>query len=92
MMMADEHPEIDAYSPAHYGGSPVSMHFYVSDCDARYREALAAGAKTVREPEDQPHCDRMAGVLDPFGYTWWIAAPISSESNEAAYAREVKVP
>ena len=92
VMMADEHPEIGAYSPVHYGGSPVSMHFYVPDCDARYRESLAVGAKTVREPEDQPHCDRMAGVLDPFGYTWWIAAPIRSESNEAASAMEVKVP
>lgn len=92
VMMADEHPEIDAYSPAHYGGSPVSLHFYDQDCDRRYRQALAAGAKTVREPADQPYGDRMAGVLDLFGYTWWIAAQIRSRSDETALEMEVNLP
>jgi len=74
VMMADEHPEIGAFSPEHYGGSPVSLHFYADDCDEIYQRALAAGAKTVRQPADQPYGDRNAGVLDPFGYKWWIAA------------------
>jgi len=73
VMMADEHPEIGAFSPAHFGGSPVSLHFYADDCDAIFRKAIAAGAKQKREPADQPYGDRMAGVVDPFGYTWWIA-------------------
>ena len=73
MMLADEHPEIEAYAPAHYGGSPVGMLIYVDDCDASYNSALAAGATSLREPADQPYGDRMAGVTDPFGYKWWIA-------------------
>jgi PhnB protein len=84
VMMADEHPEIGALSPEHYGGSPVSMHLYVEDCDAGFQRAVASGAKAVREPADQPYGDRMAGVLDPFGFTWWIAAHIKSQSNEMA--------
>lgn len=80
VMMADEHPEIGAFSPEHYGGSPVSLHFYVVNCDGSYQQALAAGAKTVREPIDQPHGDRQAGVLDPFGYKWWISTPLSKQS------------
>jgi PhnB protein len=80
-MMADEHPEIGALSPAHYGGSPISLHFFVEDCDARFQQAIAAGAKPVREPADQPYGDRNAGILDPFGYKWWIAAPINAAST-----------
>lgn len=84
VMMADEVPEIGALSSEHYGGSPVSIHLYVEDCDAGFRQAVAAGAKLVREPADQPYGDRMAGVLDPFGFTWWIAAHINPESKEVA--------
>jgi PhnB protein len=73
VMMADEHPEIGAFSPEHYGGSSVSFHFYTDNCDQSYERALAAGAKSVREPADQPYGDRNSGVLDPFGYKWWIA-------------------
>ncbi|MGH9407152.1 MAG: VOC family protein [Terriglobia bacterium] len=82
IMMADEHPDLGALSPAHYGGSPVSMHLYVPDCDATYRKAIAAGATSVREPADQFYGDRMAGVLDPFGYKWFIATHTRDVSKE----------
>lgn len=84
VMMADEHPNIGVYSPAHYGGSPVSLHFYVEDCDATFRQAIAAGAMQKREPADQPYGDRMAGIIDPFGHTWWIAGPMKSQSTQTA--------
>jgi PhnB protein len=82
VMMADEHPEIEAFSTEHYGGSPVSLMIYVEDCDATYKLALAAGAKSLREPADQFYGDRMSGVLDPFGYKWWIATHIKDVSAE----------
>ena len=31
IMLADEHPEMDAPSPKHYGGSPISIMIYVED-------------------------------------------------------------
>jgi hypothetical protein len=40
-----------------------------------------AGATPVREPADQPHGDRMSGVLDPFSYKWWVAAPIKLQKE-----------
>jgi len=76
VMMADEAPQIEAFSAEHYGGSPVSLHLYTENCDSMYADALAAGATIVREPADQPYGDRMAGVKDPFGYKWWIATHI----------------
>ena len=79
VMMAEEHPEIGAFSPEHYGGSPISLHLYASDCDRTYQQALAAGAQSVREPVHQPHGDRQAGVLDPFGCKWWIATVLPKE-------------
>ncbi len=82
VMMADEHPEIGAYSPAHYGGSPVSLMVYVTDCDAVYAQALKAGAKSEREPKDQFYGDRSAGVIDPFGFKWYIGTHIKDISKE----------
>jgi PhnB protein len=82
VMMADENPAIHAYGPEHYGGSPASLHIYVQDCDVVYKSALAAGAKTDREPADQFYGDRTAGIVDPFGYKWYIATHIKDVSME----------
>lgn len=82
IMMADENPEIKAFSAAHYGGSPVSLVIYTENCDGIYKRALSAGATSLREPEDQFYGDRMAGVQDPFGYSWYIATHIKDVSKE----------
>lgn len=82
IMLADEHPEIGAYSALHYGGSPVSLMVYVEDCDALYQRALAAGATGLREPADQPHGDRAAMLKDPFGYSWYLATHLKDMSKE----------
>ena len=80
IMMADEHPEIEVFSAKHYGGSPVSLMIYTESCDAMYKQALAAGAESLREPADQPYGCRMSGVRDPFGYKWWIGTQIKAMS------------
>jgi PhnB protein len=56
---------------------------YVENCDASYEAALAAGATSLRVPADQHYGDRMAGVLDPSGYKWWIAHPIPKADASA---------
>ena len=73
VMMSDENASMAAYSPEHFGGSPVSLLVYTADCDAMYRDALRAGAESLRAPTDEPYGDRMCGVRDPFGYTWYLA-------------------
>jgi len=55
---------------------PANLHLYVPDADAVYRQALAAGAASEREPRDEPYGDHIAGVRDPFGNIWWIATHI----------------
>jgi PhnB protein len=73
IMLADEHPEIQALSPKTIGGSPVTIHLYVEDVDAAVARAVAAGAKLVRPVADQFYGDRTGGIEDPFGYRWFIA-------------------
>jgi PhnB protein len=59
-----------------YGPMPAMFYVYVPDCDAVYRRALAAGAKSTQEPADQPYGDRTSAVTDPFGNTWYIATHV----------------
>jgi PhnB protein len=73
IMLADEHPEIQALSPKTVGGSPVTMHVYVEDVDAAVDRAVKAGAKLIRPVADQFYGDRTGGIEDPFGYRWFIA-------------------
>lgn len=82
VMLADEFPEKGIYGAKHYGGSAVSLMVYVPDCDATYSQAIAAGAKSVREPADQFYGDRMAGVEDPFGFQWHIGTHVKDVSME----------
>jgi PhnB protein len=90
VMLTDEAPERGIYSPQHFGGSAMSLMFYVEDCDAVYRKAIAAGAKNVREPADQFYGDRIGGVEDPFGFEWWIGTHIRDVSPEELQAGAAK--
>lgn len=49
------------------------LHLYVEDVDAVYEKAMAAGARTLHAPMDQPYGDREAGIEDPMGNYWYIA-------------------
>jgi PhnB protein len=82
IMLADEAPQMDAFSVEHFGGTPISLLIYTADCDAVYAQAMAAGALSLRAPEDQPYGDRMSGVRDPFGYKWYIATHIEDVSHQ----------
>lgn len=60
----------------------AALHLYVEDVDAAYKRALSLGATSEREPADQMYGDRSAGLKDPFGTTWWLAAHIEDVSDE----------
>ena len=71
LMLADEHPELGYLGPQ--GRSPVTLVINTPDCDAMFNRAVAAGAKVEREPKDQEYGERNAGVIDPFGHTWYMS-------------------
>jgi PhnB protein len=59
-----------------YQRMPAMFYLYVPDCDAVYRRALAAGAKSLHELTDQPYGDRNGAVTDAFGNIWYIATHV----------------
>lgn len=73
IMLADEHPEMDARSPTHFGGSPVTILLYLEDVDKQFKQALAAGATEVRPVADQFYGDRSGTLKDPFGHSWHLS-------------------
>ncbi|HEY9084773.1 MAG TPA: VOC family protein [Candidatus Tyrphobacter sp.] len=52
------------------------FYLYVPDTDETYRRAVAAGAKSLEEPELMFYGDRRAMVEDPFGNAWQIATHV----------------
>jgi len=73
IMLVDEFPEMDMRSPQSLGGSAVSIYLYVEDADVIFNQAIAAGAKVKRPLADQFYGDRVGGIEDPFGHSWWIS-------------------
>lgn len=70
IMVSDEFPEIDVYSPESIGGSPVMLLLEVEDVDALFRRAVAAGATSVRAVAGDKL--RNGKLVDPFGHRWMI--------------------
>ena len=67
----------------HQLGSPTTVDtagagivIFVSDVDAHFAHARAAGARIDSEPTDQPYGQREYGARDPEGHRWWFATPI----------------
>jgi PhnB protein len=82
IMLAEEHAEISAFGPTHYGGSPVSFLLYVEDVDSFVSRAVSAGAKVTRPIADQFYGDRSGGIEDPFGHKWYVSTHIKDVSNQ----------
>src|SRR6478609_6361018 len=59
-----------------WGPRSAAFYLWITDVDATYAKALAAGATSESEPEDKPYGHRNAGVVDRNGVTWWIGAPV----------------
>jgi PhnB protein len=59
-----------------WGPRSAAFYLWITDVDATYAKALAAGATSESEPEDKPYGHRNAGVVDRNGITWWISAPV----------------
>lgn len=82
IMLADEFPEMGFRSPQTLGGSPFAIYLYVEDVDAVVGQAVAAGAKLVKEVKDQFYGDRNGGLEDPFGHIWYVSTHKEDVSPE----------
>lgn len=80
IMLAGEYPDMDFLSPRARGGTPVHIHVYTKNVDATVKQAVAAGAKLLRQVEDQFYGDRTGTVQDPFGHVWHLSTHIEDLS------------
>ena len=74
--LADDFPEYcggAAQNPKALGGTPVTVHRYVKDCDAVYNRAIEAGATPKMPISDMFWGDRYGMVTDPYGHSWSFA-------------------
>ncbi len=82
MMLSDECEETGQRNPQTLGGTPVGLMLYVEDVDTVVGRAVSAGAKLVRPVADQFYGDRMGGVEDPFGHSWYVATHVEDVPPE----------
>lgn len=85
IFLGDDFPEwLDGKesSPTGLGGTPISLHRYVLDCDAAVAQAEAAGAEVIMPVADMFWGDRYAKVRDPFGHEWSLATHVRDVSLE----------
>ena len=68
-----------AEATAAFPAFPVWLHVFVPDVDAAHARALAAGARSIQAPMQEPHDpDRRGGIVDPAGHTWWLTTLASA--------------
>jgi len=82
IMLADEFPDLQFLSPKTVGGTAVGMMLYVTDVDAVFERALAAGAREHQPLEDKFYGDRAGTLIDPFGHMWMVATHVEDVSPE----------
>jgi PhnB protein len=85
VFLADDFPEFcggKASSPTALGGTPVTIHRYVDDCDAAIERAQQAGATVKMPAADMFWGDRYGVVIDPSGHSWSIATHVRDLSPE----------
>lgn len=72
--VGDESPEHFNFSPQTLNGSSTRLILTVSDPDAVFARAVAAGASQVY-PVGEEYGWRLGRVVDPYGHHWEIGRP-----------------
>lgn len=80
--IVDEFPEHGANGPLAIGGTPVTLHLQVADCDAVYNKAVEAGCTSVMPLENMFWGDRWGLLSDPYGHSWAVATTVRQVSAD----------
>ena len=68
--------------PPQFPPKKATLAIYVKSCDATFKEALGAGARSLQEPADQFYGDRNARFEDPFGNEWMVMTHIKNVTEK----------
>ena len=80
MQLGDSVVMFSQESPDH-PARPSVNYVYVSDVESIYRRAVTGGATELREPQDWPWGDRVAGFHDPADNRWWVATCVQDNPD-----------
>ncbi len=84
--LADEFPEMGVLAPPSIGGTPVVLALDVSDADAVFAQAIAAGAEVCQPLADMFWGDRHGQLEDPFGHRWNVAQHLRDVPHDEVVA------
>ena len=76
-MLGPEMPEMGARSAKSVGASPTTLYLIVDDVDKVVAKAVKLGAKLLGPVADMFWGDRCGRLVDPEGYTWYIATHVA---------------
>ena len=87
LMLSDEYPELGIRGPLALGGTSFAIHMHVDRVDALMKQAVEAGATTVREAVDHSYGERSGMLRDPFGHEWLVGQQIESVTPQEMQKR-----
>lgn len=82
VMVADEFPEMNIFSPQSVGGTSIVLMLTTQDVDTLWQRAIEAGAEVFHPLQDAFWGDRQGQIIDPFGHRWGLAQHIRDVSPE----------
>jgi len=77
LMLGPEMPEMGARSAKNAGASPTTLYLLVEDVDKVFAKAAKLGATPQGPVSDMFWGDRCGRLVDPEGYTWYVATHIA---------------
>ena len=77
LMLGPEMPEMGARSAKTVGTSPTTLYLIVENVDKVVAQAVKLGAKPQGPVSDMFWGDRCGRLVDPEGYTWYVATHIA---------------
>ena len=78
LMLGPEMPEMGARSAKNVGASPTTLYLMVDDVDKVAAKATKLGATPQGPVSDMFWGDRCGRLIDPEGYTWYVATHIAN--------------
>jgi uncharacterized glyoxalase superfamily protein PhnB len=81
LMLGPEMPEMGARSAKNVGASPTTLYLIVENVDKTVANAVKLGAKPQGPVSDMFWGDRCGRLVDPEGYTWYIATHIADPTS-----------
>ncbi|MBM3784350.1 MAG: VOC family protein [Acidobacteria bacterium] len=91
LMAGDEMPQMGNKSARTLGGSPLTLHVYVPNCDKAIAKAVKHGATVTMPASDQFWGDRYGRVVDPWGNNWAFATHIEDVTPREMKKRTAKL-